>query len=89
MIQGQLVNPDGRLDMDEMTLEFLFKDWSSGGGGCPAAYRTDRDTFVIQGWQLSDGATGQLRQLASNEAGVEIPANIIDQLVEARLAGKI
>lgn len=75
--------------MDQMTLEFLFKDLNSGGGGCPAAYRTDRDTFVIQGWQLAEGAAGQLRQLASNEAGVEIPANIIDQLVQARLAGQI
>jgi hypothetical protein len=75
--------------MDQMTLEFLFKDVNSGGGGCPAAYRTDRDTFVIQGWQLAEGAAAQLRQLASNEAGVEIPANIIDQLVQARLAGQI
>lgn len=75
--------------MDPLTLEFLFKDINSGGGGCPAAYRTDRDTFVIQGWQLSDGASAQLRQLAPNEAGVEIPANIIDQIVQARLDGRI
>ncbi|GAB1639598.1 hypothetical protein [Krasilnikovia sp. MM14-A1259] len=75
--------------MDEMTLEFLFKDHGSGGGGCPAAYRTDRDTFVIQGWQLTERETAQLRQLAPDEAGVEIPANIVDQLVRARLDGRI
>jgi hypothetical protein len=68
-----------------MQLEFLFKDWSSGGGGCPALYATDRGTHVVQGWTIGGPETAQLRQLADNEAGVEIPTNILEQYHQMRL----
>lgn len=68
-----------------MDLTFLFKDWNSGGGGCPALYATERDTYVVQGWNIEAGDTAQLRQLAPNESGVEIPTNILEQYHQMRL----
>lgn len=63
-----------------MELEFLFKDADSGTGGCPAVYATDRDTYVVQGWNLPDGTV--LRDQAANESGVEVPSNIVEQIGE-------
>jgi len=64
--------------VDELQLIFLFKDINSGTGGCPAVYATDRDSYVIQGWNLPAGT--RLRDQAENESGVEVPANIIEQI---------
>jgi hypothetical protein len=65
-----------------MDLTFLFKLASSGGGGCPALYETSGDGFVVQGYQLDEAAHGQMRQVAANETGVEIPAELFDQIVD-------
>jgi hypothetical protein len=66
------------IEMEELKLDFLFKDRNSGSGGCPAVYKTDRDSYVIQGWVLPAGT--QLRDQAANETGVEVPSNIFDQM---------
>lgn len=63
-------------------LEFLWKDDGSGGGGCPALYRTEGG-YVVQGVKLTDGERAQLRQLADNEDGVFVPANVLDKLRNA------
>ncbi len=68
-----------------MKLTYLFKDGNSGGGGCPALYATDRGTHVVQGWTLSNDDAAQLRQVADNESGVEIPTNILEQYHQRRL----
>jgi hypothetical protein len=62
-------------------LEFLWKDDGSGGGGCPALYRTEGG-YVVQGVKLSDQARTQLRQLADDEDAVYVPANVLDRLRE-------
>ncbi len=62
-----------------MKLEFLWKDETSGGGGCPALYAVDGG-YVVQGLQLDDEARAQLRQLADGEDAVFVPANILDRL---------
>jgi hypothetical protein len=62
-------------------LEFLWKDDGSGGGGCPALYRTEGG-YVVQGVKLGDQARAQLRQLADNEDAVYVPANVLDRLRE-------
>ncbi|GIL25722.1 lipid A biosynthesis lauroyl acyltransferase [Actinocatenispora comari] len=62
-------------------LEFLWKDVHSGGGGCPALYRTEGG-YVVQGVKLDDETRQQLRQLADNEDGVFVPANVLDRLRE-------
>jgi hypothetical protein len=60
-------------------LEFLWKDWFSNGGGCPALYKTEGG-YVVQGVKLDDETRAQLRQLADNEDGVFVPANVLDRL---------
>ena len=60
-------------------LEFLWKDGGSGGGGCPALYRTDGG-YVVQGITLDDETRRQLRQRADNEDAVFVPANVLDRL---------
>lgn len=60
-------------------LDFMWKDVASGGGGCPALYRTDGG-YVVQGIKLTDDERAQLRQLADNEDGVFVPANVLDRL---------
>lgn len=60
-------------------LQFLWKDNNSGKGGCPALYKADGG-YVVQGLKLDDTTRAQLRQLADNEDGVFVPANVLDQL---------
>jgi hypothetical protein len=67
-------------------LEFLWKDSGSGGGGCPALYRTDGGYVVhVQGISIDDETRRQLRQVAEGEDAVFVPNNVLDRLVrEAR-----
>jgi hypothetical protein len=60
-------------------LEFLWKDEGSGGGGCPALYKTDGG-YVVQGVILDEETRAHLRQLADNEDAVFVPANVLDRL---------
>lgn len=62
-------------------LEFLWKDRNSGGGGCPALYRTESG-YVVQGKRLDERVRAQLRDLAGDEDGVFVPANVLDRLTE-------
>lgn len=62
-------------------LTFMWKDTNSGGGGCPAIYSTEGG-YVVQGIQLTDDERAQFRQLADNEDGVYVPANVLDRLRE-------
>lgn len=68
--------------MDEFDLEFLFKLGSSGGNGCPAYYATSTGDYVVQGYGLPAGAAAQMRQVAPDETGVRIPAELHDQIGE-------
>lgn len=60
-------------------LTYLWKAVASGGGGCPALYRTDGG-YVVQGIKLTEGERAQLRQLAADEDGVFVPADVLDRL---------
>lgn len=62
-------------------LEFLWKDGTSNVGGCPALYRTPGG-YVVQGLKLDDATRATLRQLADDEDGVFVPANVLDRLRE-------
>jgi hypothetical protein len=62
-------------------LKFLWKDDGSGGGGCPALYRTEGG-YVVQGVKIDDRSRAQLRQLADDEDAVYVPANVLDRLRE-------
>lgn len=60
-------------------LEFLWKDINSGTAGCPALYRRGNG-YVVQGIKLDDETRAALRQLADNEDGVWVPANVLERL---------
>jgi len=62
-------------------LKFLWKDIKSGGGGCPALYKTEGG-YVVQGVKLDDETRALLRQLAEGEDAVFVPANVLDRLAE-------
>ncbi|MFI6296676.1 hypothetical protein ACIBEJ_34160 [Nonomuraea sp. NPDC050790] len=62
-----------------MRLEFMWKDDTSGGGGCPALYRTTGG-YVVQGKRLDPETRAQLRQLLDDEDGVFVPDNVLDRL---------
>jgi hypothetical protein len=62
-----------------MKIRFLWKDRGSGGGGCPALYEAPGG-YVVQGVRLDEQTRDQLRQLASTEDAVFVPANVLDRL---------
>ena len=59
-----------------MRLRCLGKD--SKNGACPTLYATDRGTYVVQGWTVTDPeALGDLRDVLNGESFVEIPKELI------------
>jgi hypothetical protein len=51
----------------------------SGKTGCPSVFATDRGTFVVQGWKITDeAALTELRRrgLPDHETAIEIPAEL-------------
>lgn len=59
-----------------MRLRFLGTD--SQVGQCPTLYATDRDTYVVQGWEVTDPeALDDLRDVLEGETFVEIPKELL------------
>ena len=59
-----------------MRLQFLGSD--SHEGDCPTLYATDRGTYVVQGWTVTDPeALGDLRNVLEGESCVEIPRELL------------
>lgn len=55
----------------------------SGKTGCPSYFATDRGTFVVQGWKVTDAeALAELaeRGLPDHETAVEIPAALVERI---------
>jgi hypothetical protein len=62
-----------------MRLTYLGKTRGSNEGQCPALYKTDRGTAVVQGKQITDPeALADLRDLAPDEIAVEVPWDVLD-----------
>ena len=57
-------------------------DGTSGcsGKSCPAVYRTDRGSLVVQGYRVADAVS---IDIPDNETIVEIPSALIKRLVKA------
>ncbi len=50
----------------------------SQAGRCPTLYATDRDTYVIQGWTVTDSeALADLENVLDGETFVEIPKALL------------
>lgn len=60
-----------------MHLTLIGKDPESNPTGSPTVYRTDRETWVVQGWVVTD--PGVLAQMAipQGETAVEIPFRML------------
>ncbi|GAB4046036.1 hypothetical protein [Catellatospora paridis] len=66
-----------------MQLTFIRKTVLSGDTNCPSLYRTDRDTFVVQGWRVTDPeALGQL-DVPAHETVVEVPSDVLAEIARS------
>lgn len=48
------------------------------GDDCPAVYRSDRDTYLIQGYRIPEEYRAAVRNLSDNEDVVEVPAHLVE-----------
>ncbi len=60
-----------------MKLNLVAKDPDSVPDGSPTLYRTDRQTWVIQGWVVADADALAAMDIPEGETCVEIPDRMI------------
>ncbi|UGT59019.1 hypothetical protein [Nocardia asteroides] len=60
-----------------MRLTFIGKDPESNPTGSPTVYRTDRGSWVVQGWVVTDPGSLAQMDIPEGEACVEIPDRMI------------
>jgi hypothetical protein len=59
-------------------MRLTFLGTNSDNGNCPTLYETDRDTYVVQGWVVTDPeALADLRDVLPGETFVEIPRELV------------
>ncbi|HWD47150.1 MAG TPA: hypothetical protein VHM23_26130 [Actinomycetota bacterium] len=59
-------------------MKLTFLGSTSQEGQCPTLYATDRDTFVVQGWAVTDPeALAGLRDVLPGETFVEVPKGLL------------
>lgn len=54
------------------------------GRTCPTFYATDRGTFVVQGWDITDAQALADLGLPPGESAVEIPASLVEVIRDAQ-----
>ena len=60
-----------------MRLTFIGKDPDSHPSGSPTVYRTDRDSWVVQGWIVTDPEALAQMDIPDGETCVEIPDRLL------------
>lgn len=60
-----------------MELTFVAKDPGSVPDGSPTLYRTDRQSWVVQGWVVTDPQALATMDIPEGEGCVEIPDRLI------------
>lgn len=60
-----------------MELTFVAKDPNSEPSGSPTLYRTDRESWVVQGWMVTDPDALAAMNIPEGETCVEIPERLI------------
>lgn len=59
-------------------MRLTFIGTTSDVGTCPTLYETDRGTYVVQGWQVTDpDAFADLRHVLPGETLVEVPRALL------------
>ena len=61
-----------------MRLTFIGKDPESNPTGSPTVYRTDRASWVVQGWIVTDPDALAQMSIPDGETAVEIPDRMIE-----------
>lgn len=67
-----------------MEIRFVAKDPGSEPSGSPTLYRTDRDSWVVQGWVVSDPAVLTSMNIPLGETCVEIPDRLVPYFDDGR-----
>ncbi|WP_250036273.1 hypothetical protein [Paractinoplanes maris] len=67
--------------VQESAPQLTFVTKICGAGSCPTVYRTDRDTYVVQGYTVTAEATGL--DIPAGEQLVEIPAALLAEALKA------
>lgn len=68
---------------DDLRLTFYCKDpGSTTSEDCATFYRTNHGTWMVQGERQGANVTAQLRGFKPTETCVEIPAPLVDLLVQ-------
>jgi hypothetical protein len=70
-----------------MQLTFLGKETT--GGQSPTLYATDRGTYVVQGWIVTDPYVLVRLTVSDDETVVEVPARLMAHLTKDGLAGGV
>ena len=70
-----------------MRLTFLGKE--SVPDQSPTLYATDQDSYVVQGWIVTDPAILVTIMVSDDETVVEVPAQLMAHLVKDGLAGEV
>ncbi|WP_454853924.1 hypothetical protein [Promicromonospora soli] len=69
-----------------MRARFLGKDPQSGKDGSPTLFatdRADRETFLVQGWKVTDSAAlSDVGTVPGHEDIVEVPVEILEMYLE-------
>ena len=58
-------------------MKLTFLRMSSKDGECPTLYATDRDTYVIQGWKVTDPEALASMDIPDRETAVEVPRALL------------
>jgi hypothetical protein len=67
-----------------MELTFVAKDPNSDPSGSPTLYRTDRRSWVVQGWAVTDPDALAAMTIPEGETCVEIPDRLVPFFGPAR-----
>ena len=65
-----------------MALTFIAKDPDSQPEGSPTLYRTDRHSWVVQGWVVTDPAELAQLDIPPGEGACEIPDRLVPFLFQ-------
>lgn len=60
-----------------MKLTFVARDPGSVPDGSPALYRTDRRSWIVQGWVVTDSDALTTMDIPDGETCVEIPDRLV------------
>jgi hypothetical protein len=63
-------------------VKLRFLGTNSTGGDCPTLYATDRDSYVVQGWQLFANELLMQLDVPEGETAVEVPTELFEHLKE-------